>query len=210
VPVDGTGPALREEFGRQWSAELEPFFLRLRDGWGEDDLDVAASQLSDLIRFNGKATATEFGRYVSGQFVTLNAGRYWEVRFRPDLMDPWIDDVATFRGRNIVSMLAAQVADFGLDGTFDALLTGGVAMYAASQVATFANFGAHEGARASKAGSKTWQTNSGNPRSSHVAMSGSTVPLSESFPNGMKWPGDPAGGADEVANCQCSMTFVGG
>jgi HK97 family phage portal protein len=53
---------------------------------------------------------------------------------------------------------------------------------------------------------KTWVTGS-NPRSSHAAMNGETVPLSENFSNRMAWPGDSSGGADEVANCNCSLSI---
>lgn len=52
---------------------------------------------------------------------------------------------------------------------------------------------------------KTWIVNSGNPRPSHAVMDGEQVLLDEDFSNGMKWPGDPVGGADEVANCMCGV-----
>lgn len=51
---------------------------------------------------------------------------------------------------------------------------------------------------------KTWVVNSRNPRSSHSAMNGETVPVGEPFSNGMLFPGD-YGDADEVAGCQCSL-----
>jgi hypothetical protein len=70
------------------------------------------------------------------------------------------------------------------------------------------NFGAKEGARTAGAGMKMWQTNSSNPRASHSAMGGETVPIGERFSNGMDWPGDPEGGAEEVANCNCSLVFL--
>jgi len=38
-------------------------------------------------------------------------------------------------------------------------------------------------------------------------MAGETVPLGELFSNGMDGPGDPAGGADEVAGCTCDLMF---
>ena len=38
-------------------------------------------------------------------------------------------------------------------------------------------------------------------------MNGETVPLGETFSNGMDGPGDFAGGADEVAGCQCDLQF---
>jgi HK97 family phage portal protein len=52
---------------------------------------------------------------------------------------------------------------------------------------------------------KTWVVQSGNPRSSHAAMNGETVGIDDTFSNGMQWPGDPAGGVDEVAGCMCGV-----
>ena len=51
---------------------------------------------------------------------------------------------------------------------------------------------------------KTWVVTSGNPRASHAAMNGETVPYDEPFSNGAMWPGDiDALDAAEVANCEC-------
>ena len=51
---------------------------------------------------------------------------------------------------------------------------------------------------------KTWVVTSGNPRASHAAMNGETVPYDEPFSNGAMWPGDiDALDASEVANCEC-------
>lgn len=52
---------------------------------------------------------------------------------------------------------------------------------------------------------KTWVVNSSNPRSSHAAMNGETVPYDEPFSNGAMWPGDDVLDAEEVCNCQCSV-----
>ncbi|MEC5185307.1 HK97 family phage portal protein [Cryobacterium sp. MP_3.1] len=52
---------------------------------------------------------------------------------------------------------------------------------------------------------KTWSTNSAKPRADHAAMNGETVALNAPFSSGQQWPGDPAGGADGVANCACSV-----
>lgn len=51
---------------------------------------------------------------------------------------------------------------------------------------------------------KTWVVNSSNPRPSHAAMNGETVGIEDTYSNGMQWPGDSSGGADEVANCSCT------
>lgn len=56
---------------------------------------------------------------------------------------------------------------------------------------------------------KSWVVNSTNPRPSHAAMNGQTVPYGEKFSNGMQWPGDWAGGPDEVCGCQCTIELIG-
>ncbi len=78
---------------------------------------------------------------------------------------------------------------------------------ARSGVTAASMFGANEGAQASGLTSKTWRTNSGNSRDSHAALNGVTIPIGDRFANGQKWPGDPAGGADDNANCECSVEF---
>lgn len=56
---------------------------------------------------------------------------------------------------------------------------------------------------------KTWVVTSGNPRASHAAMDGETVPYGEQFSNGMEFPGAWTGEPDETCGCQCEveMTF---
>lgn len=42
-------------------------------------------------------------------------------------------------------------------------------------------------------------------RSSHIGLSGNSVPVTELFKNGARWPGDPRLPAAERANCRCTM-----
>jgi hypothetical protein len=56
---------------------------------------------------------------------------------------------------------------------------------------------------------KTWETTSQDPRPSHEAQDGDTVPFDEPFANGQMYPGDPERGAAEAANCTCVMTISG-
>lgn len=79
---------------------------------------------------------------------------------------------------------------------------------AVSAVTSAANFGAHEGARSGGLRNKRWRVNSSNPRPAHQAMNGEAVPIDSRFSNGMRWPGDPAGGAENNAHCLCSMEFT--
>jgi hypothetical protein len=45
----------------------------------------------------------------------------------------------------------------------------------------------------------------GPPREWHEAMDGEVVPVDEPFSNGLMYPGDPSGDAEEVINCGCDM-----
>lgn len=75
--------------------------------------------------------------------------------------------------------------------------------------ATFVGFGMVEAARQTKPQAmKRWQVNSGNPRSSHVAVDGEEVPIEDDFSNGLKWPGSFSGDPEDVANCQCSVIII--
>lgn len=52
---------------------------------------------------------------------------------------------------------------------------------------------------------KKWDaTLDGKTRESHIAVDGEIRELDETFSNGLKFPGDPAGGAAEVVNCRCA------
>jgi HK97 family phage portal protein len=90
---------------------------------------------------------------------------------------------------------------------FELALTVWAVREAMSAVTTAQNFGMVEGATAGGMQYKTWQVNSGNPRDDHAALNGTTVGIRERFPNGLRWPGDPQGSAEQNANCQCSVRF---
>ncbi|WP_178945910.1 phage portal protein [Kocuria sp. TGY1127_2] len=69
------------------------------------------------------------------------------------------------------------------------------------------SFGAADAAKAAKATHKTWHTTSKNPRASHAAQDGQTVPVDDTFNNGLRWPGDWTGSGPETAHCQCRLTY---
>ena len=54
---------------------------------------------------------------------------------------------------------------------------------------------------------KQWHVTSGNPRDSHAAMDGETVPFDARFSNGQAWPGDSSAGVDETAGCMCGVSI---
>lgn len=53
---------------------------------------------------------------------------------------------------------------------------------------------------------KQWMaTHDDRTRESHAELDGVSVPIDEEFPNGLQYPGDPAGDPEETYNCRCSM-----
>lgn len=55
---------------------------------------------------------------------------------------------------------------------------------------------------------KEWEVTSGNPRPSHAALDGETVPYGEPFSNGAMAPGDEMLTPDETCNCQCRLSLL--
>lgn len=70
-----------------------------------------------------------------------------------------------------------------------------------------AAFAVTEAARqlAPESAEKVWKTSSAHPRKSHQRLNGARVKIDEKFANGLEWPGSPWSGAEEAANCRCSV-----
>ncbi|MFJ3258487.1 hypothetical protein ACIPK9_37370 [Streptomyces sp. NPDC086771] len=71
------------------------------------------------------------------------------------------------------------------------------------------SFGGHDAAGASGLTRKVWRTGS-NPRTEHARLNGDSVALGETFANGLRWPGDMRGNADETAGCNCRLDYERG
>lgn len=72
-----------------------------------------------------------------------------------------------------------------------------------------ANLSTLDAAKASGKTTKTWHLGTVHEhRASHVAQNGTTVGISDKFPNGQQFPGSPAPPAERV-NCECFLTFGG-
>jgi len=94
-----------------------------------------------------------------------------------------------------------------MDELFDEMTDGKVISAGYSIAASVANFARIESAGANGRRTKTWIVTSGNPRSSHAALDGETVAMSEDFSIGAPWPGHPSLDPEETANCQCICDF---
>jgi hypothetical protein len=138
--------------------------------------------------------------------------------FDPSQVADWIHEnsitsAAAINATTVEAIKAAlDEADDGadpaevVDGVFDGSVAGRVGTIAASRVAMVGGLASLNSAEQNSAATKTWITGP-KARASHAQMNGETVPIDEPFSNGMNMPGDPSGGADEVAGCNCDVQF---
>lgn len=218
--LDSTLPTVRVQHEKRWAEVLGRYFRRqesavvsrlpkgkaqLADIWPDTERwnnELAA----DILRLN-KLTAGAWARHMA----ELAGGELDE-----DRMLAWLGENARIAAEEINAHTQNEVADALVEATprdavrdvFAIAATSRLLQIVRSKVTTASNFGAHEGAKQSGLKTKTWQVNSGNPRSLHASLNGVTVGIGELFPGvNMMWPGDPAGGADNNSNCVCSVRF---
>lgn len=223
--IDPTHPELRDNYEEQHRRIMVKTFERQRDAIigkvPEGEPEKAAAKVSvdgiwDAARWNrelgndlrrlGLLTATSWGKSVTDELdVEFDAGR----------MDEWIAENSRIAAEEINRTTRTSLADAlrdeapraAVETLFALAISVRAPEIATTRVTTLSVFGATEGARQGGLKTKTWKVNSGNPRPEHAMMDGETVGLDEYFSNGMRWPGDPMGGAENNSNCKCSVTF---
>jgi HK97 family phage portal protein len=189
-------------------AALRVFLDAKSNDFDDRDLDQWGQDLAELLRDPFAGTAAQF----AAETAALFGGD-----FDPALIVNFISAASLRSARNVSATLIEQIDDAAANP--DEGQTGAEAVaavfaaahlsavdVAASMVNSMGAFGQHEGARQAGARTKTWNTGP-HPRSSHASMNGETVGIDERFSNRCKWPQDPSGGVDEVAGCNCTVTF---
>jgi len=216
--VDPTLPTLRRRHTAKWLEVLAKFFKRQ----GSAIVGRVTEQATiESVWIDGERWDRELGE----DLVALNTATatVW-ARHVADLLEAELDET---RMAQYLAARSARMAE-GINGTtrdqvgrallaevprdaaqhiFEIAASSRAAEISRSAVGAAANFGSREGAKQGGLREKTWQVNSANPRDEHAAMNGETVGIDEAFSNGMRWPGDPSGGAENNANCECSVTF---
>jgi len=219
--IDPTQPRLRLQHEEQWRRSLARTFQRQQDAiiggipataggvviLGElwDQARWNSELQADLFKLN-VLTAGAWGRYVVEQL---------DAELDENRMLAWLDEHSRVQAEYINGLTRRGIGDSLIEEepraaarhVFEIAIGVRAAEIAVTAVTAASNFGAHEGAKQGGLKTKTWRVNSGNPRPSHAAVDGETVGIGELFSLGMIWPGDPAGGVDEVAGCTCSVTF---
>jgi HK97 family phage portal protein len=212
-------PELRARHQRMWENALTRHYQRqekaVKSAMGSKamigadiwfDLERWNRELSDDLYQLNTETATTWATIIASA-----AGADISER----RMENWLREHSRVQAENInqftFDQLAAADTDperaTAIDNVFKAALSFWVARQATSAITAAISFGGNEGASAGGLTKKTWRVNSGNPRDSHAALNGQTVGLRETFANGLRWPGDPRGSADDNAGCECSVDF---
>lgn len=225
LPADVTG----------WHAKhveiLVPFFdrqaaaVRSRLGAGQP-LETAF----DTDRWNGELeTDLAALAFSMSEEIGTATAETWGGSYDPAIAEAWLRENARIAAENVnATTVAALEAALELEpkarsaGTKDAgelddevdpvdavfVLAAGARAdeLALSRTTSISNFARKEGAEQAGARSKVWRVNSS--RSRHPEMDGETVPMGETFSNGLLWPGDPSGDVADTAGCVCSLEFA--
>ena len=217
--VDATRPRLRARYQEMWRGLMKRIFDRQKASvvakmggaaipdmavlWDAERWDREVSE--DFLKL-GSMTAAVWAQLVAGQL---------DFEFDDTRMLPWLQENARVSAEYVNATTQRQVAVAVMEEepkaavarVFELAVAVRAVEFAVSRVTTLANFGTHDAATSSGMRTKTWQVNSGNPRPSHAALNGVSVGIRETFPNGLRWPGDPRGSADDNAGCECSVVF---
>lgn len=224
--LDVTLPKLRARHEQKWAGVMGGYFDRQQQAIlprVPESGGTIAGVWSDGGRWDRELTTDMFKMsMLTAMAWAQEAGAALDAEVTEDEIAAWVTANATAAAKNInqatrdelkarLTEEDAEEPDAGprdrVRKLFEVYIGARALQIATSRVTTLAAFGSHEGARKGGLTTKTWHVNSGNPRPDHAAMNGETVGIEENFSNGMLWPGDPAGGADNNAGCQCSVTF---
>ncbi len=220
--LDITLPELREQYQKRWTEMLRRHFARQeraiaskypkaakQGGWPLDTLWDAARwnrELESDMYGLSVETATVWGEYVANWArADWNAAAMYEWLANNSRIAA--EEINASTRDALVAAIVGEAVREGIEHVFDLAKRVRAEEIGRSRVTLLSNFGANEAARQTGVRKKTWRVNSKNPRDEHAALDGVSVPIGELFPNGMRWPGDPHGGPENIANCQCTVVF---
>jgi HK97 family phage portal protein len=165
-----------------------------------------AKEMAEDIKPVAKQAAKAFGNQIATRYGT---------EFYEEDMEDFIDAIATGAAGAVTKALSEQIeaaleeddVTTALGDLFDSRVAG-AALIGLSLATTIGNTARKDAAETAGTATKTWVVTNANPRPSHAAQNGQTVPFGEVFSNGMRWPGDAeTDDAGERANCTCMLEF---
>lgn len=212
APVDRERDALEADLARYQKQLADTVLSRLGAKAAAPldeafDLDAWTATLVPIVAGRSRRIAQ------SGASEVLDRWNPEADGWSADVMDPWLSKAADTNARRMNEGMVDQLAEVVTgaeweDAARGVLLAAGWAALWASTIGTeSASFGRQDAAEASGLATKTWLTTSGNPRPSHAALDGTTIPVDGVFAIGGRWPGDPFQPVEENAGCQCVLEY---
>lgn len=200
---DALADTLREFFEHQKACVLPKLGAKAAEWWDEERWDgELAKKLQPVIQRQADSKGADSARELGSAY-------------EPERTQAYLKKLAQMRAHAINVQTLRDLEGRGEEPAADVFerakseraTTAGRAI--AMTVAAFAISEAisqsqHEGGDVTK----TWVTTSSNPRSSHQAMNGETVPYDQNFSNGAFRPGDIDLDPAEACNCQCAMDIT--
>jgi len=213
---DTEEPGLREVYNEKWRTLLIRTFERQRNtvlpGVKSQDINT----VWDAERWNAEVTADFRPLSMDTALVWAQAlGKKLGVFITDEMIQGFTDEsariAAEYLNESTQQQIEAALADAdpksAVQKVFEALLAVTVGRFATGRVTGLSQYGSYQAAIRGKIITKTWIVNSTNPRDSHAAMNGETVGVRERFSNGLRWPGDYEGSAEETVHCECSLRY---
>jgi len=214
---------LYEELGREMASALRA--EKSRKASAEDDLVQIAWRVTGdkakrweaYIASLGFATIEEFGgeiaRALGGTFNPQAAAvRSWLAQHAAEQVETILGTQKAEAARLIRDGVEAHLSNQRIAQSLQQFYTERAEFMAErvarTETAMAAGYGQHEAALASGATWHMWlSTRDDRTRDEHIGIDGETVDLGVRYSNGMLYPGDPAGGPENVINCRCTELF---
>lgn len=175
----------------------------------DDGVDEAQALFMSLVADRGAAAAAEIGAEVA--LDVFNARLESLIRGRAARMVSQVDDTTRAQLADAVASIVAEggsVEDVAraVRQVFNGRRANALTI-ARTETAWAYNLGAKEAWKLAGVSSKSWLTvNDDAVRPSHSECESlGVIPMEGVFPNGLQYPGDPGGPADETINCRCVL-----
>lgn len=210
IEAGGRATSIKDRHIEAHEAALKRVFADQRDAVfaaldaaqsGDLDRDELDAVLADLLARLGLSAATDAAEPIAEMLG---------FDLDPDSFAGWMHVMGKNVARNInnhtFELIMAATSVDEVRAVFEQLAGGRGHQIAVTRVSDAFGFARQDVARQAGARTKTWVVTSRNPRPSHAAINGETVPIDELFSNGLRWPGDSMRGtADDNAGCTCDL-----
>lgn len=162
--------------------------------------------LKQVLTEEGQATAERFDNDFS---VTSKVDYFIQNRannMAGDVTDTTFKNIKEEVQEGYAQGESSQQIGKRITDRYEQIKTGRAENIARTETHTATTKGNLEGYKQSGVEKKTWvAVLDSRTRANHRLMDGETVGISQTFPNGLKYPGDPSGSAAQVVNCRCQI-----